>query len=57
MYSSQLAQRAPFDLCDIPEEQFALAAQVWRWCRAGQADSAQFGDGRGTPHSLSLWAA
>src|SRR5262245_25815256 len=56
MYSPQRARRAPFDLCDIPEEQFALAGHVWRWCRAALADPTQFGDGRGTLHGLGLWA-
>jgi hypothetical protein len=33
----------PFDPLDVPRDQFLVAADCWRMCRAGQADPSTFG--------------
>ncbi|MDX6362446.1 MAG: hypothetical protein QOC85_1453 [Streptomyces sp.] len=35
--------RVPFDPLDVPRDQFLVAGDAWRLCRAGRADAATFG--------------
>ena len=35
--------KPPFDLLDVPRDQFLVAGEAWARCRAGEADPEQFG--------------